>query len=72
MLLFSKALRDIALLVRRRLELGQHHIEPFHQADLLGLQLLQLVGKTLVSVIDLATEAELVLVGLLTRGQRCV
>ena len=69
MLLLTQSLSHVALLVRCCLQLGEYHIEPFHEADLLRLQLLKLICQARVSVIDLAAHAKVVLVGSLTGWQ---
>lgn len=69
MLLLSQPLRHITLLMGRRLQLREHHIEALHETDLFCLQLLQLVSQARVGVVDLPLHAEVVLVGLGARRQ---
>ena len=70
MLLLAQSLRHIALLVSSRLKLREHHIEALHEANFLGLELLELICQAAVSVVDLALHAKVVLVGLGARRQR--
>ena len=71
-LLLSQALCNLTLLMGRSLQLRKHHIEALHQANLFGLQLLELVRQIGMKVTDLAPHAKSVLLSLLPRGQRRV
>ena len=60
-LLLPQALGNVRFLVRCLFELGEDHIQTLHQADFLGLQLLELVTQGSLSIGDFALHAEVVL-----------